>query len=245
MQRQITFILILLFSLLSNGGFSQNNTSAKEKAAINFTYPTLRKTGKTPMDVIPKGWDIVDSLSGNISKDSIAAEVVVLEYQDSIKLKKEWEHPRMLLIIFKAGDNWELKLQHNTLIVRTDILDGDHFDEYDPYQSMEISKGILRLHFVWTERSWGTNLQYVIRYQSNDFYLIGATSEFGHHSDTETFDFNFSTKKYTHHVANYDSGFGGEDIDYIEKKTLPANDLKKLSEIKEAFQWQVTEGVSI
>jgi len=50
---------------------------------------------------------------------------------------------------------------------------------------MEIVNGVLKLHFKWDTTGQGTLIQYVVRYQSNDFYLIGATCTYGYHADTK------------------------------------------------------------
>ncbi|WP_183575782.1 hypothetical protein HDF18_17845 [Mucilaginibacter sp. X5P1] len=243
-MKQVSTIIILLFAaqmIKIETVFSQIRIAKKSVQSSAFIFPVLSKNGKTLDAFVPQGWSVIDSVSGDLNKDSVADEVMILEYQDSIRVKNECNHPRVLLIAFRNGDHWELKLQHNTLIERKELLDDNSSYEDDPYESMEISKGVLRIHFSWSDRGAGTKIQYVIRYQSNDFYLIGATKESGYRSSTSISDFNFSTRKYIHHVADYESGFGGTDEEYEIKKKLPENTLKKISELTELQAWNVYE----
>jgi hypothetical protein len=47
------------------------------------------------------------------------------------------------------------------------------------------------------------------------------------------------------HVINDERGFGGTYEEYRIRKKLPANSLKKLTELKEPGSWTVIEGETI
>jgi len=209
-------------------------TARKLNTPKKFIYPTINKYGKTLDDFSPNNWEITDTTSGDLNKDGIKDFALVVKCKDSIKINDDYRFPRLLLLVFKVGDHYELKLQHNTLIEceqmdqsgATGGWDGDFFD------SMEIVNGILTLHFKWDIRGVGNLIQYVVRYQSDDFYLIGATNTNGYHSDEKISDFNFLTKRYTIDETDDERGFGGEYTEYHKKGKLPANTLKKLIDIE-------------
>jgi len=237
-MRRVNLVTLLVFvALIVNIGsvFSQNVIDKKQSQSMSFAFPILPKYGKTPNDLILKGWSVIDSVAGDLNKDNMEDVAMVLEYQDSIKINKEYDYPRILLIAFKNGDHFESKLQHNTLIERKNFIDDDHLYEYDPFASMSILKGVLHINFSWDERGAGGSLEYVIRYQSNDFYLIGATMESGYRADTKTSEFNFSTRKYVYHEIDDETGFGGKYHEYNKKGNLPANALKKLTEVDASY----------
>lgn len=208
-----------------------------------FIYPNINKYGKELNDFTSRNWKITDTISGDLNKDGIDDFALVLRYKDSIKIKDGYRFPKILLLVFKVGNHYELKLQHNTLI-EPELTDENGWTS-GPFDSMEIVNGVLKLHFKWDIRGGITLIQYVVRYQSNAFYLIGATCENGYRSDTKTSDFNFSTKKYSSDEIDDEIGFGGEYHESHRKGKLPANTLKKLIDIKEPGIWNISEIASI
>jgi hypothetical protein len=194
-------VLFFLFQLLGQqDAFSQ--TVPSQKQLKSFTFPTLPKYSKTLDNFVLKGWEIIDSVAGDLNRDNIEDAAVILEFQDSVvesnraiwRDSKQKTKPRILLLLLSVGNHYELKVQQNELMLRKNETD-DTYPE-DPYSGMEITKGVLHLNFKWNVRGGGQEEHYIIRYQSNDFYLIGYTFESGYHSDVATSDFNFSTKKY-------------------------------------------------
>jgi hypothetical protein len=233
-MRSRSTCLLLFFAIQT--AFSQKSDTHKM-----FVYPIINKYGKTLDDFTPKNWEITDTIYGDLNKDGVDDFALVLDYSDSIKIKDGYKYPRMLLLVFEVGNRYELKLQHNTLIGYELTADNGNTGGWDgdPFENMEIVNGVLKLHFKWDVRGVGTLIQYAVRYQSNDFFIIGATSTFGYRSDTKIFDFNFSTKSYKYHEIDTESGFGGEDYEYHKKGKLPANTLKKLNDIKAPGTWDI------
>jgi hypothetical protein len=149
------------------------------------------------------------------------------------KINDDYKFPRILLLVFKVGDHYELKLQHNTLIEDdTDAIGATGGWDGDTFDSMEIVNGVLILHFKWDVIGAGTLIQYIVRYQSNNFYLIGATCTSGYRASETTSDFNFSTGRYTYDMTDDETGFGGKYYEEHKKGKLPKSSLKKLIEIK-------------
>ena len=238
------FLLLFLIVQMSTiqTAFSQTTITSDR-----FVYPSINKYGKALRDFSPKNWEVTDTLSGDLNKDGIDDFALVLGYKDSIKINDGYKFPRILLLAFKIGDHYELKLQHNTLI-EYELTNGNGNTggwDGDPFDGMEIVNGTLKLHFRWDVRGAGVLIQYVIRYQSNDFYLIGATCTSGYRADIKTSDFNFSTKRYTYDEIDDETGFGGKYSEEHKKGKLPANSLKKLIDIKTPGTWDILEFESI
>src|ERR1700712_1008462 len=113
MSRISTFLLLFLIVQL---GVAQTVFSQKSDTSKKFIYPDINKFGKLLSDFSPKNWEITDTISGDLNKDGIDDFALVLGYKDSIKIENGYYYPRVLLLVFKAADHYELKLQHNTLI---------------------------------------------------------------------------------------------------------------------------------
>jgi hypothetical protein len=235
-MKRVFAIFILIF--ITQIAFSQ-------KPDLSFTYPTLPTYGKTLDDFVPKDWNIIDTVTGDLNKDNTEDAAMILEYKDSViessraiwRDQKQKTKPRILILVLKVADHYGLKVQQNVFMLREN--EGDDTYPDDPYNGMEIIKGVLHLNFNWSVRGGGQSKHYIVRYQSNDFYLIGYNFESGYHSSVTTSDFNFSTKKYIRHEIDDERGFGGTYYENDVKKNLPANALKKLSDLKEPGTWRV------
>jgi hypothetical protein len=47
----------------------------------DFSYPTIKKGGKTISDFVPTDWIILDSIKGDLNRDFIDDVVVILQHQ--------------------------------------------------------------------------------------------------------------------------------------------------------------------
>jgi hypothetical protein len=233
-------ILIFLFlCLIIQLGTSQITFSQEPDTSGKFVYPTINKYGKVLNDFSPKNWDITDTISGDLNKDGVDDFALIVVYKDSIKINNGYRFPRILLLVFKVGDHYELKLQHNTLIEYALFNENGNTGDWDgdPLENMEIANGVLKLHFKSDIRGALTFTQYIVRYQSNDFYLIGATCTSGYRASETTSDFNFSTGRYTYDMTDDETGFGGTFDEEHKKGKLPRSALKKLNEIESDEYW--------
>ena len=206
----------------------------------SFSFPSLPKSGKTINTFLVKGWTVKDEVTGDLNGDNLPDAAIVLEYNVFISEQRGKEetnegHPRVLLILLKNNIGYSLALQHNTFILR----DGEGGGmENDPYDKMEITKGVLNINFQFVRES----LNYKVRYQTDDFYLIGA-SDYGHNmTGFDNWDFNFSTKKVIH-IS------GGSPVNEkktkTEWRTITGNSLKRLIELSKPYSWKVFKGISI
>jgi len=235
-MKRAPLIVIWLFVIQimnTQGTFGQtHHRKTKHHTKIKaFVFPTLSKYGKSIKDFVPKGWKIKDTVTGDLNQDKAADAAIILECRHKVVEHGEETNPRILAIAFNTGKRFELKLQHNTFILR----DREMYDT-DPYRDITISKGLLYIHFDLVHDG-EDKLVYVIGYQLNDFYLINAArtsrSDGGYERST---DFNFSTRKYIY-KSNFPRTYGKKRKS--RQKTLPPNSLKKLSELSEPLSWEV------
>lgn len=228
----VVVCLVAIHVMSMQVAFGQHHKKAKHlNKAKPSIFPVLPKSAKRLEDFVPKGWKIKDTVTGDLNRDKRADVAMILECRRRITEHGEDTHPRILMIAFNIGNHYELKLQHNTFILRSrEVYDAD------PYKDITIAKGLLYLYFDLAHDGGEDKLLYVIGYQMNDFYLVDAsrTSHSGGYERSS--DFNFSTRKYI-----YRSSFPRTPgkTRRVRKKSLPAHSLKKLTDLTEPLGWEV------
>jgi hypothetical protein len=208
--------------------------------AQSFSYPAINNAANTLDDLVPTGWAIIESATGDLNKDGIDDAAIVLQYKDSVSQKNAdghtvSTHPRILAIAFKkSSGGYELLQQSNTFIKKD-----DNPDMEDPFVDIAINKGILDIRFRQFAMigSWYvTNFSYKFRYQQGEFTLIGADRNSFHRSshDYDNYSYNFLTKKRERVEGN-----DNEDKSKKTLKTLTVPVLKTLKTFTTPFTWEV------
>lgn len=139
---------------------------------------------------VPENLSIVDTITGDLDKDSIK-ELVVAYNTDS---ENELEGVERELIIYKPENNkWIVwKTTRQALYASRD---GGMMG--DPFGEIRIENGILIINQNGGS-SWKWSITDKYRFQNDDFYLIGYTSNYGKPCEYwEEVDFNLSTGKMT------------------------------------------------
>ena len=136
---------------------------------------------------IPKGWEVIDSVEGNLDEDTIQEKVVVYNTIDSTDFGKH----RELRIFKKEKEKWLLWKSSRTALLNSN--DGGMMG--DPYDGIEIKNRVLSIH-QGGGSSWKWNYTDKYRFQNSQFELIGYTSLSGKLCEEwKTIDFNISTGK--------------------------------------------------
>ena len=246
---KITILFVVIQLLLRQTAFSQTVASQKQGDPKSFVFPILPKSGNTLNDFAPKGWEIIDTAGGDLNKDNLEDAALILEYQDSVveseraiwRNTKQKTKPRILALVFKVAEHYEIKLQQNAFLFRErELLDDMNQEEQF---NMDITKGVLHLNYKWKVIRGEQELNYKIRFQSKDFYLIGATYTNRGDWGSSSADFNFSTRKYVNTSTELTNS--GEEQIQETKKNLSVHIIKKLSELHEAGTWKVIDGETI
>lgn len=137
---------------------------------------------------IPDNYSIVDSVSGDLDKDSIAELVVVYNIGPENEVDGV---PRELIIYKRENNKWtEWKKSDQALYGSKD---GGMMG--DPFGEIEIKNGILLIsQNGGSSWKWGFTDKY--RFQDGEFYLIGYSSIAGKLCEYwKDVDFNISTGK--------------------------------------------------
>ncbi len=239
MKTILLFILLLFSGLL----VAQQNH-----------YPVIAPDGPGISNFVPAGWQIIDSVAyGDLNKDGFEDAAFVIQSNDTIKEMlynfetnkydiAEESTPRILVVLFLHKDGWfRMAMQNNDFILRPD--EGGTFD---PLNKLKINNGALTISFYGGSREqWGTN--YVFRFQNNDWFLIGATSSIHDATlgDSESSDYNFSTKKMKQTSERYYLNMPNER-DKPEVKTqwksIKITELKTFKTFIRPFTWRLDDG---
>jgi len=140
-------------------------------------------------DIIPKQYQSIKEVYGDLDKDGIQEKVVVYNMSD-----KEDEIngiDREVVIFKKDKGNWKIWERSTSAVGNSQ--DGGMMG--DPFEDIEIKNGILLIsQSGGSSWKWGHTDKY--RYQNNNFELIGYTSNFGKLCEYwVSVDFNVMTGK--------------------------------------------------
>ncbi len=192
-----------------------------------FVFPTFSRSIGSATALAGSGWSVKDSVLGDLNKDGWADLVVVIEYADSIRERREdsikFHRPRVLLILFRdtAGDSYRVICQNNSFIWRED----EGWMDGDPLDVLSIDNGVLEVgfHFMRVDDI------YKFRYQKGDFYLIGASTEQHWANAMEKYDVNLSTRKSEHYWTDPDPPHKAHDV-WTVLKPAPGIRLRDIKE---------------
>jgi len=212
-----------------------------------FEYPVLPSGGNGVRYFIPQGWKVIDSASGDLNNDNYPDAVYIIQYSDTVKEYRAFGPgendydldetiPRILVILFKepAGDLYQLGLQNNTFILRSN--EGGVFG--DPLAGLSIDNNVLTIEFFGGSRNkWG--LTYKFRFQDKDWRLIGATNlDFDSLTgDYEECDYNFLKKKMKITAGNENNNEKKE-----KRETIKIKKLKTFKTFVKPWTWEVKKG---
>jgi len=189
--------LFILFSLISIQLYAQ------------VDHPQIPKTGPNTKAFVPKGWKVIYRAKGDLNKDHLSDEAIIIQNTNPKNLIKNDGmgrdtlnvNPRMLLVLIKTSGNYSL-LAQNTNFIPTEN-DVENTCLADPLQetgAVSIKNGVLILSYqYWSScGSYGvSNVDYTFRFQNQKMELIGyQTGNYSRSSGEEsTTSLNFSTRK--------------------------------------------------
>ncbi len=216
----------------------------------SFEYPKIAGSKSSVQELLPLEWNMRDSVSGDLNGDSYPDLVLVLQYKDSVKVKKNVPvigsetvitQPRILLIVFKNPDTrlYDVKEQSNTF-----ILTDDNPNIEDPYQSVSITKGIINISFQLFSNFGSysvTNTTYKFRFQNNQFVLIGADNYVISRStlDFEECSYNFLSAKWSLKKGNEENNVKAKSSIY----PLNIDGLKTFKTFMQPYSWEIRKNI--
>jgi len=222
--KTLNIIFLLLFS---NALFGQG-----------FSYPRISKLQKTAQEFVPPKWKLLDSIGGDLNGDRIKDVVVILEYKDTISEQRPngftiVTNPRILLIFFKSKNGaLELKLQHNTFLLRNNEDMGT-----EAFPILAIKNKVLSIHY----NLFHDYPTYKFRYQNDDFYLIGATIKGIHGGNWSEDDINFSTRSFNR-TSYYIENEKNKKVEHLYLKDLKP---LKLIDFRMPLTYKISEDYTL
>ncbi|TDG34778.1 hypothetical protein EZJ43_16890 [Pedobacter changchengzhani] len=207
-------------------------------SAFNLTaqtnHPNIANTGTNTNAFIPKGWKMIYQAHGDLNKDNLVDEALIIENtnpkniikNDGMGGDKLNVNPRILLILLKQKSGYQLIAQNQKFIpTENDTVTTCLTDPLQETKAVDILRGALVLSYqYWL--SCGSyevsSVDYTFRYQNNKFQLIGFDQSGYSRSSGEksATSINFSTQKIS-------STYGGNMFD--EKADKPKTTWKKLN----------------
>ncbi|MGL5598558.1 MAG: hypothetical protein ACRDDA_10740, partial [Aeromonas sp.] len=154
------------------------------------------KTATDPLDFVPKGYVVAQTIEGDLNKDGQVDTVLLIKGTDPRNVVTDANNQgvdrnrRGLIIAFKYASHYELALDNPTCF-SSENEDGGVY--MPPDLSVSIKKGILLLDYSHGRYGyWG----YKFRYQHGHFALIGYDNNESNGPITQRItSINFSTKK--------------------------------------------------
>jgi len=217
---------ILLLAFITNISFVSGQ---------DFIYPVIKSKAKKITEFIPADWNVVDTVNGDLNKDTFKDVVFVIENRNNKYLKTEqFQHFILVIVFFDSIQNqFKLIEQCNNLIL---------YNQYQTsawYEGMEIANGVLEISFYKGGMTDNVT-NYKFRYKENNFYLIGANRNIYNPStqDFQNYSFNFLSKKWSISTGN-----DGTDSSPKTEWGKLENSIMTLRNYKGPYSWEVVNGI--
>jgi len=216
------------------------------QAQSELMLPELSVKGITMQEIIPTGWKILSTASGDLNGDGykdvafsiespVEKKYVSKDGSDSDTLQI---NPRVLGIYFgKRNGKFKKKLQSNTFIINRNTPNMD-----EPFKGLQIlPNGDLQIDFyLWPCRectSWSSH-EYIFRFQNRAFELVGYKESIENRVSNEgtsyNIDFQNKTLKIITETRNED-----DEREYEESfKKFELPHLKTIQSLGKPFEWE-------
>lgn len=235
-------LILLIISACAAAAVAQDDEWIMPKAEDNPKLPTA---GRSIMDFIPAGFEVVGKATGDLNADGLADAAVHIKGTSKKFMNKNEglgsdvfdTNPRILVILFKDAGSGEFKLaeQSNTFIIAPDSPVSS-----EPFQEISIKNNVLNIEFeLWQSAGgWGmTRAMYRFRYRSGEFQLIGAdsTEAMRNSGEMETRSYNFLTNRVRVSTGNFSSDKNRK----VRWRNLRKAPLKTFKTFPRPFEWEV------
>ncbi len=187
-----------------------------------------------PADFIPKGFVLFNTIKGDLDKDGLSDEVLIVKGTDKSKIivnrfeERVDRNRRGIIILLNKRGRYELSIK-NLDCFSSENEDGGVY--FPPELSVQIEKG--NLYIQYSHGRYGY-WRYTFRFRNADFELIGydSSNNFGPRIDRKT-SINFLTKKKLVKENTNQNAESGDEVFKEKWSKLPAKPLVKLSQIKD------------
>jgi len=228
MENRKLYVRVLFISLLAIS-CSEKKESDGSIAAIAVDAGVSADTQKSPkrsnvyLDSASIPNRLIAETLGDLDHDGVDEKVAIYNTDTETELGLA----RKILICKFKNDTWEVWHESTG-----GILSSEHGGMMgDPFQSLEIENGCIVIdHSGGSRTKWGYTHRY--RFQKNDWYLIGATIDFGEAPcNWNTFDYNVSTGRLDVTKNTYECGDGEEEEETGKDSTVSYSTIIKLDKL--------------
>ena len=245
-MKQLIYILTLLLLASCEQQRSEqtatiplSDSNAKNNNRTEDHYLTV-ELKKNPIDFLPKGFLVFETIKGDLNKDGIEDCVLIIKGTDKKQIISDEyrgkldRNRRGIIVLINKKDFYELAVKNENCF-SSENEDGGVY--YAPELSVEIKKGNLFVHYGHGRYGYW---QYNFRYQESDFELIGYESSNGGAVIESETSINFLSKKKQEKVNTNENAEGGDEVFKETWKKINVNRLIKLSEIKDFDELDMT-----
>ena len=210
-----------------------------------FNFPKLTAQLSNPITNLPKNWNVIDSVRGDLNRDNQQDIVLILEHQTAIseeraygnyaiELIRETQKPRILAIYFrdKIG-KYRLALQNNDFILRSE--EGGKMGE--PLKGMRIADNKLTLSFEGGN-AWRWKLNYDFQYDQKAWTLVNANNVYYHKETGEMVDKQYDFVERTIKTV-IGSIFKRNIANTIAEDVLVFGAKRTLNDFKKPWTWEI------
>lgn len=233
---------IFLISIIFWSCNSATKQEATQSSAIDTTTQNVDSTvnavtlvKKDLREFLPAGFILFDSAAGDLNKDGIADQVLIIKGTDKKNVVKDEykgvldRNRRGIIVLFNNSGNYEVAVKNYDCFSSENEDGGVYFA---PELSVTIGNGKLFINYGHGRYGDWT---YTFRYQNGDFEQIGFDANSGNGPViNKVTSINYLTKKKSIKENTNENAEGGGDEVYKEIiKTIRVNKLRRLSEIKD------------
>lgn len=162
---------------------------------------------QNPTDFIPKNYVIFEKTIGDLNKDGLEDQILIIKGTDTNQIITDKYRGRLdrnrrgIIVLFNKGGHYELAVENHDCFSSENEPGGVYFA---PELSIGINKGNFYVHYY--HGRYG-NWQYTFGFRNSDFELISYESTY-----RSSFESN--------HGANHDIAFDEKYVDLLNKKKI-------------------------
>jgi hypothetical protein len=191
---------------------------------------------------LPKGFIIFEQVFGDVNKDGLEDFIIIIKGTDKNKIVKDEvrgeldRNRRGIIVLLDKNNKYELAVKNYNCFSSENEEGGVY---YPPELSVETGKGNLYINYAHGRYGYW---RYTFRFQNSDFELIGydASSSRGPVIDKET-SINYLTQKKIVKENTNENAESGEEVFEETVTKISKNKLRRLSEIKDFDELEVSE----
>ncbi|TWP27455.1 hypothetical protein ETU09_07330 [Apibacter muscae] len=201
-----------------------------------FTQTSIEKSAK---DFIPAGYNIYETVFGDLNKDGLEDCVLIIKGTDKNQIIQDEfrgeldRNRRGIIVLFNKEDHYEPVLTNYNCFSSENEDGGIYFP---PELYVNVNKGNLYIDYYYGRYGYWT---YTFRYQNSDFELIGYDITSGGVVKNYISSINFSTKKKFEKINTNEEAVGGDEVFKKVWKNISIDKLLRLSEIKDFDELEI------